>query len=253
MSISFATFAAYNAPALGDDVIEQLVLHTASIRKSHGPQAILVLLTDEILADPRALQLFDVVRRRPVTVATLLLDRARHYHAFVEGHDWASHIAFLDFDILVMKDLHPVFSGYADVYLTVRNWSKNMPFNGGVVFLQKDKPDLCRAFYNDVLGFYERLEPEHRQWYGDQFSLMAAVTTGGNQLSADLIQTRSGALVGIVPRNDYNHTPYDVDTGRDIPQVPEPVDVAFYMERPVLHFKGPRKHLMSIIAKAAGL
>ncbi len=253
MSITFATFAAYGAPALNDDVIEQLVFHTSSIRKSHGREASLTLLTDEVLADARALQLFDVVKRRPVIGATLLLDRARHYRAFLEDHNWASHIAFLDFDILVMKDIHPVFNGYADVYLTVRSWSKNMPFNGGVVFLQKDKPDLCRGFYNDVLSVYEHLEPEHLGWYGDQLSLMAAATTGGSQLSPDLIQTRSGALVGIVPRNDYNHTPYDVDVGKDVPSALDATDIAFFKERPVLHFKGPRKHLMTIMAKAAGL
>ena len=87
MSITFATFAAYGAPQLPDGTIEQISLHTWSIRKSHGPEATAVLLTDDILSDERVLKQFDIVRRRPVAKSTLLLDRARHYREFLDAHN----------------------------------------------------------------------------------------------------------------------------------------------------------------------
>ena len=253
MSVTFATFAAYGVPQYGDETIEQLVLFTSSIRKSHGREASIVLLTDEALADQRVLQLFDVVRRRPVAKTTLLMDRTRHYRELLESHDWQSNIALLDFDILVMKDLGPVFSHQADVYLTARMWNEGMPINGGVIFLEKTRPDACRRFYEDVLNIYEKVPAEHLSWYGDQIALKHAVMTEAAQIKPGLIQTRSGAVAGIVPREEYNFTPYDVDSGQDIPQVPDPAEVDAFKNRPILHFKGPRKHLMSIVAKAAGL
>lgn len=253
MSIIFGTFAAYGAPQLADEAVEQLVLHTASIRRSHGAEAKTLLFTDEILTDTRVLPLFDVVRRRPVAKETLLLDRTFHYREFLDLHDWQSHICFLDFDILVMKDVHAAYSGEADVYFTMRNWSKDMPINGGVVFLEKGKAEGCKRLYDDVLYFYTRMKGEHVAWFGDQVSLKYALLADSTQIRNDLIRTRSGAMVGIVPRNAYNYTPYDVDSGQDIPQTMQPSEIDFFKERPILHFKGPRKHLMRIIADAAGL
>ena len=251
MAITFATFAAYGVPRFGDDVIEQLVLFTSSIRKTHGPEAVTVLLTDEIFADDRALPLFSIVRRRPVAGNTLLFDRARHYRDFLGHHDWQSHVALLDFDILVMKDLHTAFCGLADIYVTTRMWSENMPINGGVIFLEKTRPDACRRFYDDVVEIYGKVSAKDVAWYGDQVALRYAVLSGAAQLQEFVVQTRSGALVGFLARDDFNYTPYDVDSGREIPQIPEPADVALFKDRPILHFKGPRKHLMPIIARAA--
>ena len=253
MSITFATFAAYGAPQLPDGTIEQISLHTWSIRKSHGPEATTVLLTDDILSDERVLKQFDIVRRRPVAKSTLLLDRARHYREFLDVHDWESHIALLDFDILVMKDLHPIFSGAADLYVTIRAWTKNMPINGGVIFLEQGRADACRRFYDDVLSSYEGMTPEHKAWYGDQLALMIAATTGAKNAGPDQIETRSGAVVGFVARNEYNFTPYDVDSGQEIPAAPPAQEIESFKDRPILHFKGPRTHLMRIVALAAGL
>lgn len=253
MSIVFGTFAAYGTPQLNDSAVEQLILHTASIRRSHGTEATTLLFTDEVLIDPRVLPLFDIVRRRPVASETLLRDRAHHYREYLDQHDWLSHACFLDFDILVMKDVHPAFSGEADLYITVRNWSKEMPINGGVIFLEKGKAEACKRFYDDTLFFFDHMNAEHVAWFGDQVALKYAMLTGAENLKVDLVKTRSGALVGIVPRNSYNYTPYDVDTGQDIPQTMQPTEIDFFKERPILHFKGPRKHLMRIIADAAGI
>lgn len=252
MSIVFGTFAAYGAPLLADETVEQLVLHTASIRRSHGADAKTLLFTDELLADPRVLPLFDIVQRRPVAKATLLLDRARHYREFLDKHDWQSHVCLLDFDILVMKDVQTACSGTADLYVTVRTWSKDMPVNGGVLFLEKGSAEACKRFYDDMLLFYVNLTSD-QAWFGDQLALKYALLADATQISAVLIKTRSGAMVGIVPRNDYNYTPYDVDSGQDIPQTMRQDEIDFFKERPILHFKGPRKHLMRIMAQATGL
>jgi len=253
MSIVFGTFAAYGTPLLADEAVEQLILHTASIRHSHGANAKTLLFTDEILTDPRVLPLFDIVRRRSVTRETLLRDRASHYREYLDEHDWLSHICFLDFDILVMHDVHSAFSGEADLYITMRNWSKDMPINGGVIFLEKGKAEACKRFYDDTLFFYDRIKQEHLAWFGDQLALKYALLVDAEHLRVDLIKTRSGALVGVVPRNAYNYTPYDVDTGQAVPQSMQPGEIAFFRERPILHFKGPRKHLMRAIAEAADI
>ena len=47
--------------------------------------------------------------------------------------------------------------------------------------------------------------------------------------------------------------PYDVDSGQEIPQTMRQDEIDFFKERPILHFKGPRKHLMRIMAQATGL
>ena len=252
MPITFATFAAYGAGQLPDETIEQISLHTWSIRKSHGPEATTVLLTDDILSDERVLKQFDIVRRRPVAKSTLLLDRARHYREFLDAHDWKSHIALLDFDILVMKDIHPIFSGAADLYVTIRAWNKTMPINGGVIFLEQGRADACRRFYADVLSSYEGITPKYKAWYGDQRALMIAATTGAKNVGPDQTKTRSGAVVGFVARDEYNFTPYDVDSGQEILAAPSAQEIEYFKDHTILHFKGPRKHLMHIIALAAG-
>ncbi len=68
---------------------------------------------------------------------------------------------------------------------------------------------------------------------------------GSCVIQQEVLLTNNGTLVRFIPKDVYNFTPYDVDSGLPIPQSLDPA-ISAHLGRSVsiAHFKGPRKHLM---------
>lgn len=114
----------------------------------------------------------DEVRRLPPEPLARL--RMRH-QASVTG-EWL----FVDSDVLVQRDVRPVFAEPFDIALTTRNWphlrpsagfTERMPFNTGVAFSRHAK--FWRAAYDRVCNMPRDLQ----DWMGDQQAICDLVVT----------------------------------------------------------------------------
>lgn len=130
---------------------------------------------------------------------------------------------FLDTDIVVQKDLTPLFDGEFDVALTRRenigvdpsgiDVAKAMPYNTGVMLSKPSGWDFWRNAWKHCESFPE----EGRKWWGDQYAVKAI---------AEIAPLRILEL----PCEIYNYSP-----------AAESEDVR---ERFVVHYKGERKSWM---------
>lgn len=146
--------------------------------------------------------------------------RRMRLHAMLDG-DWL----FVDTDVVVQKDVRGVFESPFLVAVTDRVGSiwehspdvKDMPYNMGVTFSRSPE------FWKDVT---QRLlkEPAHlQQWCGDQLVVCRLVKEKHEQWGPGAAK--------VLPGHVYNFTPDK--SGVDASHAA------------LLHFKGPRKHLIS--------
>lgn len=130
---------------------------------------------------------------------------------------------FLDTDVVVQKDLSPIFENDFDIGLTIRygpildldgiDITKTMPYNTGVMF---SRP-AGRPFWDEAYRYCLTLPKEDKEWWGDQLSVKAAADT-------------PPAHVKTFPCGLYNYTPSRPDE-----------DLS---EKFVVHYKGRRKEWM---------
>ncbi|TAM46400.1 MAG: hypothetical protein EPN55_05440 [Gammaproteobacteria bacterium] len=129
-------------------------------------------------------------------------------------------VVFLDTDIIVQKDLSPVFSEDFDIGLTRRykpvrdlngyDLAAEMPYNTGVMFSRASGIPFWNKAYEHCLT----LPKQDQEWWGDQVSIKVAADTTDLKLKE-------------FPCDIYNYTPRTQD---------EDVSNKF-----VLHFKGPHR------------
>jgi len=244
-SLTIGVFCAFGKKMLPDAESLLLKAFVGSVRLCYGSDARIILISDQFLEAAAYAGFVDEVRVCDIDPQRLLLCRARAYSNILKEHDWQSPLAFLDYDILLLKNIDHVFQSAADIFLTARGYSKEMPINGGVLLLNNRDPERCRSFYDHVLCSYECLSPSVMRWWGDQLSLATAVFNESTPLSQNCIRTRSDAVVSLIPREIYNFTPYDVDSGLPVPaQLDEDTVKLLRDSVAIAHFKGPRKHLM---------
>jgi len=187
----------------------------AAARRSM-PAARIVHLTDEH-TDPVAGA--DEVVRRPYDGTYLMTYRLAHFAAMAPCN-----AVFLDTDVIVQRDLTPLFEWEFDVALTVRDRkvidpegadiAADMPYNTGVML---SKPSGWE-FWREALRVCAQLPEDQRRWWGDQHAVKAA---------ADVLPL----CILDLPCALYNHSP---DAEGD--------DVA---GRFVVHYKGFRKPWMA--------
>lgn len=243
--ITIGVYCSFGRRILPEFEHQILSAFARSVRRVYGRAAQVILLTDEFLDVKNYIAVFDQIRQRQVDREKLLLDRCQAYQEVLSSHHWQTPIIFLDYDILLLKRLDSIFSAEEDVFLTARDYSKSMPINGGVLLFNNKRPDHCAMFYSAVFEIYRRLSADHLKWWGDQLSLSSAVLNNGVLESSNVIRTDSGATVRLIPREVYNFTPYDLDSGKAVPEEIEPVIVDYLTQKvTIAHFKGPRKHLM---------
>lgn len=136
---------------------------------------------------------------------------------------------FLDTDIVVQKDLSPVFSEDFDIALTRRykpvrdltgyDLAAEMPYNTGVMFSRTSGISFWQKAYEHCLTLPE----QDQEWWGDQVSIKA---------TADVTNLKLKEF----PCDLYNYTPRKQDE-----------DVS---NKYVVHYKGP--HRKEWMLQAAG-
>ena len=173
------------------------------------------------------------ISRVPVRSNSVMLDRTRAQKAFVETTSFVDPIIFADTDMLINRNLAPVFDDDFDIGLTWRASSPD-PINGGIVFINNRRPEAAKTFFQQFLRVYETKAEDQAIWFGDQVALreMLGIPVGGDRLPEP--QCFSGVRVAFLPCETYNFTP-----------VNHPVALAeALIDKAVLHFKGPRKWMM---------
>lgn len=179
------------------------------------PAAKIVQMTDY---DTKPVTGVDEVIRKRYDGRFLMPYRMLHLQDFPE-----SQAIFLDTDVVVHKDLAPVFDEEFDVGLTIRlepimgpngaDVTKAMPYNTGVMFSkQTGKP-----FWAEAHQYCLSLPKEAREWWGDQLSVKAVADT-------------TSLKVKTFPCDLYNYTPESQN---------EDLSNKF-----VVHYKGERKQWM---------
>jgi lipopolysaccharide biosynthesis glycosyltransferase len=186
----------------------------ATVRRAM-PRARIVQLTDETTA-PVA-HVHDIIRA-PYDGKHLMTFRLAHF-AQLEP----CNAVFLDTDVMVQKDLEPLFDWTFDVALTIREGAipdphgvdvtASMPYNTGVML---SKPEGWE-FWEEASKHCETLPDDARRWWGDQFSVKTI---------AEVIPL----CILDLPCDIYNYTPSS-----------ETEDLS---DRFVVHYKGQRKPWM---------
>ncbi|QMS90666.1 hypothetical protein HUN01_24920 [Nostoc edaphicum CCNP1411] len=175
------------------------------------------------------------VQRYPVDSRTIMLSRLVSQLHFLKSHEFKSDIVFLDSDILVNDNIESLFSQEFDLALTVRD-DKEMPINGGVIYISKRNKEAVVAFFEKLYLLYTEKYIEKSQWWGDQHALADAINwQKGSQVDPGNIEIDSIKIL-LLSCDIYNFSPdYESD-----------LDVYELKERKVLHFKGPRKKYMNV-------
>jgi len=192
----------------------------ASVRRAM-PNVRVLQLTDE--QSPEVAGVHDVIRLA-YDGTHLMTFRLMHFAQLDPCN-----VLFLDTDLIVQKDLSPLFAMPFDIALTRRDdeipdpngldVSAIMPYNTGVMMSKSSGWD----FWRNVLRQCEAFPEKYRKWWGDQL----AVRTIAEVCPLSLQQ---------LPCSVYNYTPSF-----------EAEDVS---RRFVVHYKGNRKSWMISRARA---
>lgn len=248
-AVTVAVFCSFSQATLFDNEHRLLIAFVQSVRRQYQNSAKILLLTDEYLTLDTYRLVFDDIRRFPIDKERLLLGRCVAYHHTIVTHDWLTPLIFLDYDILMLKPLDFFSTLKEDIFLTARPYAPSMPINGGVLMLNNLQPSKGIKFYESVLANYRALNGNTVRWWGDQISLSIAAMNDARVVGSDVLLSKSGALVRLLPRVIYNFTPYDVDSGVSVKSELDQDTLRHLKSNVVLaHFKGPRKHLMVTLA-----
>lgn len=183
----------------------------ASVRKAM-PTARVVQMTD---ADTKPVIGVDDVIRKRYDGKYPMPYRLLHLKDFPDAD-----AVFLDTDVVVQKDLAPIFENEFDIGLTIRDQpvfdpdgidvTIAMPYNTGVMFSRASGRPFWEAAYRHCLTFSDF----EKKWWGDQLSIKAVADTTSLKLKT-------------FPCDLYNYTPNNPEE-----------DVK---EKFVVHYKGTRK------------
>lgn len=169
-------------------------------------------ITDEETPGLPGCEVFRLPKNEP-----FMFWRAKAYAAFNRPG------LYIDTDIIVNRDPSPVMALDFDVALTKHwvpirdpsgvNLTELMPYNGGVVFVKN------ADFWPHVVELMGQMQPEHKEWYGDQLALA--------HLAKQYYTVE-------LPAKLYNYTPKvkEHETGADL------------SDKWILHYKGNRKEWM---------
>jgi len=191
----------------------------ASLKKTM-PHARLVQMTD---ANTLPIPGVDEVIRKPQTDDRFMCYRLLHLRDFPRGDT-----VFLDVDVIVRRDLSPVFADAFDIGLTYRDDSdrslrlspevrEKMPFNTGVMFARASG----WAFWEEAHEYSLTLSESEKCWFGDQLAIRH-------------VADKSALQIARYPCAMYNYSPWHVDE-----------DVS---EKYVVHYKGDQRKLWMLEA-----
>lgn len=175
------------------------------------------------------------IHRYEIDVNDVMLSRTKAQVAFIEAHDFESHVMFLDSDILINDSLEETLSwAEFDIALTIREDPLGMPINGGAMFVSNRRPQVAIAFLQTFYKTYVERYLDESQWWGDQRALADLLKDKEDPVT---LGSRSvgKALVQLIPCDIYNYSP----------NFKQAMDVyGSGADKKVVHFKGDRKQFM---------
>ncbi|MCP4328358.1 MAG: hypothetical protein GY791_07980 [Alphaproteobacteria bacterium] len=247
LNLVFFFAGPWRAPSHGLD-LRTLMGPVFDLARRHCPGARIILLTDETTELSGDLPI-DRIIRQPLDLRFGIYERMRAQHDYLCSSARDADTAFLDLDVVLNRDLRPIFENEFDIALTYRRWPyPQHPFNAGVIFARRGAQ--AAAFFEAALACYRSIirprrgrNREHgdlREWWGDQLALGALIdwrffaANGPNAISVN------GATVGFFPCRSHNFTPLgEVDLD------PDRLSEVF-----LLHFKGDSRPLLPRFLKA---
>ena len=175
------------------------------------------------------------IYRYEMAANDVMLSRTKAQVAFIETHDFASNVMFLDSDILINDSLEAALNwAEFDIALTIREDPLGMPINGGALFVSSRRPQVAIAFLQSFYQTYIEHYLNESQWWGDQKALADLLNDKADPV---VLGSRSvgEALVQLVSCDVYNYSP-DFKSAIDV--------YGAGVGRKVVHFKGDRKQFM---------
>jgi hypothetical protein len=129
--------------------------------------------------------------------------------------------------------------------------ARKYPINGGLLVF--DNPGASAlAIYQSVVERYAACSPDDMRWWGDQISLFEVLASYRDNLLSCKPFEFNDVLVIPASTERHNWTPHDMDVS------PATLWSNFFLtsslvaefnKRAIVHFKGPRKHLMMQYAR----
>lgn len=203
-----------------------------SIRRSN-PGSECLILTDQKTQQLDGLGA-DRIIRFDVDVQSLMLARMEAQIDYLRHHVDADGAILLDSDMLVVEPLAPVFEGSFSVGVTHRDDEKEMPYNGGIYFVRKERLPEAVRFFERMLEIYQEKYREYAAWWGDQLALRDAVV--------EFQEQSQDRVVRVFPCATFNYSPAYGSVYKDVLRAPS--------RAAVWHFKGSRKLAMRVYAKS---
>ena len=201
-----------------------------SIRRSN-PGSKCVILTDAHTDGLDGLGA-DQILRFDVDAQSLMLARMEAQIAFLRQHAFTDGIILLDSDMLVVESIASVFDGSFAVGVTHREDEQEMPYNGGVFFIRKERLSEATRFFERMLELYQEKYRAYAAWWGDQMALRDVVL--------EFQERPNDGLVRVFPCATLNYSPAYGSVYRDVLREPDRASI--------WHFKGSRKLAMRVYA-----
>lgn len=215
------------------DHMEMIGTMFKSARLFH-PRCKCIILSDQ-KTDFSGIEGVDVILRYDIDPRKLILSRLIAQIAFLKTCDVISDVVFLDSDIIVNSNLENVFEKDFDVALTYRESKKrNMPINGGVLFVSGRRKEKVLEFFEMVYSIYIDKYAHHDVWWGDQLALMDAL--GVEDIKNKNVLDVDGVTVCLLSCGEYNY--YPPHSYRSI--------LSELKNKKILHFKDKRKNMMQL-------
>ncbi len=203
-----------------------------SVRQSN-PGSSCVILTDEHSGGLDGLGA-DRVVRFAIDAQSLMLARMEAQISFLRESEPRGGIVLLDSDMLVVDSIEGLFDGTYSVGVTHREDEKEMPYNGGIYFIQGARLAEAISFFERMLVVYRERYCEYATWWGDQMALRDVVLEFQAQPERGLVR--------VFPCAKFNYSPAYGSVYGNVLREPR--------RAAVWHFKGSRKLAMRIYASS---
>lgn len=170
----------------------------------------------------------------PLDQTRIMYERTRVQTSYLRRRNWSTPAALLDTDILISSDFAEVFQEPIDIGLTWRR-SRDMPFNGGVIFVNNRDPGASIRFFNEFESIYSEQSTSMLEWYGDQHALATIIGHTPQDISYLAPINHDGTTIGFFSCDTYNYTPRTQTRSL----------LGAMTKAKLLHFKGSSRRLMS--------
>lgn len=147
---------------------------------------------------------------------------------YLKNHPLTENIIFLDWDILIQKNLEHIFHNHCDMFFTLRT-ARLFPVNDGIIGVKIKNIKHVIHFFESMQKYYNNLKPEFKKWWG--FQLLIKHFFDFRKIKNGILHTNN-LTFGFLPVLKYNASP-KID------------QLSVYQKEPfVIHFKGERKKMM---------